>query len=356
MQFDPNHKGLPQLYKELEALTVFGYETAEERQRRARAAVTFQSCLRVKRALKAFRDKKAKRIMHDSATTINAGSRGFLGRKKSMVLREKRTEERKFAKRAHDLMVAERLMQQCFDTDDEDDEVTPQPTRKSGKTPQPQPQQPKKAVKVSEKERLKRLRQANRAYRRLIRALPPAAVAHLAANKRSGGLFAHVMKGVMGARAYGKVLKIYRKQREKGEGGWASLDEDIGKPDPTAALRARIWQLESDVSSLLLVDARRRLADRRQTLIAQNQGRPVTPHMAYAMDAAQPSPSRGSSASGGSRGAAYLTSPMPQYSPPPGSETFESFASSVSPPPQQHEASSNAFCATSCPTALDTLI
>ena len=117
------------------------------------------------------------------------------------MLREKRTEERKFAKRAHDLIVAERLMQQCFDTDDEDDEVTPQPTRKSGKTP-PQPQQPKKAVKVSEKERLKRLRQANRAYRRLIRALPPAAVAHLAANKRSGGLFAHVMKGVMGGESH----------------------------------------------------------------------------------------------------------------------------------------------------------
>ena len=125
LQFDPNHKGLPQLYKELEALTVFGYETAEERQRRARAAVPFQSCLRVKRALKAFRDKKAKRIMHDSATTINAGSRGFLGRKKSMVLREKRTEERKFAKRAHDLMVAERLMQQCFDTDDDSDPLFP---------------------------------------------------------------------------------------------------------------------------------------------------------------------------------------------------------------------------------------
>jgi hypothetical protein len=37
-------------------------------------------------------------------------------------------------------------------------------------------------------------------------------------------------------------------------------------------IRHRIWQLEGDVAALLLVDARRRVADRRQHLLASGTG------------------------------------------------------------------------------------
>ena len=69
---------------------------------------------------------------------------------------------------------------------------------------------------------------------------------------------------------------------EVGCGGWVTLDDDDDSVSAQAKLRERIWQLESDVSALLLVDARRRLADRRQTLIDSNKGKAIAPHQKYA--------------------------------------------------------------------------
>ena len=79
-------------------------------------------------------------------------------------------------------------------------------------------------------------------------------------------------------------MKKYKRLRNNGDqsGGWATLEDDDDSVSAQAELRERIWQLESDVSALLLVDARRRLADRRQTLIDSNKGKAIAAHQKYA--------------------------------------------------------------------------
>jgi hypothetical protein len=92
------------------------------------------------------------------------------------------------------------------------------------------------------------------------------------------------MAAVMGQRDYQRRLKKYTRLRNNGDksGGWVTLDGDDDSVAAQAKLRERIWQLESDVSALLLVDARRRLADRRQTLIDSNKGKAIAAHQQYA--------------------------------------------------------------------------
>lgn len=258
--FTPHLKGLPRLYTELEQLTVHGYFTPDELKRRARATATFQAMLRVKRALKAFRKRQREKLEHESATSINAHSRGHLGRKKADHRRSEVRHEKRQLKRAHDLARAERLIEEALGTDDDDDDGDEYSLANA------------------------KLRRANRSYRHMIRGLPVAAVAHLSAHKKHGPLYAVLMAAVMGQRDYQKRLKKYKHLRNNGNqsGGWAMLDDDDDSVSAQAQLRERIWQLESDVSALLLVDARRRLADRRQTLIDSNKGKAIAAHQKYA--------------------------------------------------------------------------
>ena len=289
--FSPHLKGLPRLYAELEELTVHGYHTPEERKRRAKATATFQAMLRVKRALKAFRKRQREKLEHESATVINSHSRGHLGRNKAREHRHVRKEEHRQLKRQRDLAHAEAMMEQALGTDDEDDDGD-----------------------VYEHANIK-LKKANRSYRHMIRGLPVAAVAHLSANKKHGPLYAILMQAVMGSKDYQRRLKKYKKLRNNGNvaGGWAALDDDDDSVSAQAVLRERIWQLEGDVSALLLVDARRRLADRRQTLIDSNKGKSIAPHQAYAQEKDK---SR-SLADIGQRPKPqpWLTSPEPTYRP-----------------------------------------
>ena len=57
--------------------------------------------------------------------------------------------------------------------------------------------------------------------------------------------------------------RLHRKQG-------TDLDFPDDDKDPTIKMRRRIWQLESDVAALLLVDARRHLSDRRRGLLNSN--------------------------------------------------------------------------------------
>jgi hypothetical protein len=294
--FSPNQKGLPRLYTELEQLTVHGYYTPEERKRRAKATATFQAMLRIKRALKAFRQRQREKLEHDSATVINAHSRGHLGRKMTIDRRQEVARERRREKRARDLARAEQMIEEALGTDDDEDDgdAYDQANHK--------------------------LRRANRSYRHLIRGLPVAAVAHLSANAKHGPLYGVLMQAVMGQRDYQRRLKKYKRLRNNGNqaGGWATLDDDDDSPSAQAVLRERIWQLESDVSALLLVDARRRLADRRQTLIDSNKGKAIASHQKYAQETSKPLSRSSLAQAGGSRPttAPYLTSPEPTYRPP----------------------------------------
>eukprot|EP01043_Picozoa_sp_COSAG02_P035379 COSAG02_NODE_2530_length_8601_cov_17.564455_3_plen_692_part_00 len=258
--FSPNLKGLPRLYKELEQLTIHGYFTPEELKRRAKATATFQAMLRIKRALKAFRRRQREILEHSSATSINSHARGHLGRKQANARRLEVRHEKRQLKRASDLARAERLIEEALGTDDDDDDGDDYSLANS------------------------RLRRANRSYRHIIRGLPVAAVAHLSAHKKHGPLYGVLMAAVMGQRDYQRRLKRYTRLRNNGDksGGWVTLDGDDDSASAQAKLRERIWQLEGDVSALLLVDARRRLADRRQTLIDSNKGKPIAAHQKYA--------------------------------------------------------------------------
>ncbi len=258
--FSPHLKGLPRLYTELESLTVHGYFTPEELKRRAKATATFQAMLRIKRALKAFRKRQREVLEHNSATLINSHARGYLGRKQAGVRRLEVQHEKRQLKRASDLARAERMIEEALGTDDDDDDGDDYSLANS------------------------KLRRANRSYRHMIRGLPVAAVAHLSAHKKHGPLYGVLMAAVMGQREYQRRLKKYTRLRNNGDksGGWVTLDGDDDSVAAQAKLRERIWQLESDVSALLLVDARRRLADRRQTLIDSNKGKAIAAHQQYA--------------------------------------------------------------------------
>ena len=258
--FAPHLKGLPRLYTELEQLTVHGYFTPEELKRRAKATATFQAMLRIKRAMKAFRRRQREKLEHHSATVINSHARGYFGRKLAEVRRLEDRHEKRQLKRANDIARAERMIEEALGTDDDDDDGDDYNLANS------------------------KLRRANRSYRHLIRGLPVAAVAHLSAHKKHGPLYAVLMAAVMGQRDYQRRLKKYKRLRNNGDqsGGWATLEDDDDSVSAQAELRERIWQLESDVSALLLVDARRRLADRRQTLIDSNKGKAIAAHQKYA--------------------------------------------------------------------------
>ena len=289
--FSPHLKGLPRLYAELEDLTVHGYHTPEERKRRAKATATFQAMLRLKRALKVFRKRQREKLEHLSATTINSYCRGHLGRKAAAGKREEHKHEQRILKKHRDLAHAEAMMEHALGTDDEDDDGD-----------------------VYEHANLK-LKKANRSYRHMIRGLPCAAVAHLSANKKHGPLYAILMQAVMGSKDYHRRLKKYKKLRNNGNvaRGWATLDDDDDSVSAQAVLRERIWQLEGDVSALLLVDARRRLADRRQTLIDSNKGKAIAPHQAYAQEKEK---SRSLADIGvRPKPQPWLTSPEPTYRP-----------------------------------------